>query len=203
MTPTQQMSYRLFNDHLGIPGGWRYRIPETGILIKTSSYWLLSSEARKHYAANAIPVPAILDDLILEYVCKNGASCEYDGVQLTKGTPKKSLNISDVIRFTQTRLDALLKGSKVSQEEANRRAEICAACPSNKPLEGCTGCNSRSLREFVRLLAQAGRTPLDEQLKSCEYCGCFIQSMVWTPLESLKRYDDVSQLPSNCWKTTP
>jgi len=195
------MSYRLYNDHLGMAGGWRYRIPETGILVKAGSYWLLPDAARAHYAANALPVPSNLNDLILEFVCKNGATCEWDGIELPKGAVKKSLNVSDVIRFTKTRVDALLKGAKVSQEEADQRAAICAACPSNKPLEGCTSCNSRHLKDFVRFLSQAGTTALDEKLQSCEYCGCFIRSMVWTPLESLKRYDDVSQLPSNCWKT--
>lgn len=195
------MSYRLYNDHLGISGGWRYRIPETGILVRSGSFWLLPDAARAHYNANALAVPNNLSDLILEYVCKNGAMCEVDGVEIAKGAPKKSLNVADVIRFTKTRLDALLKGAKVDQQEADRRAEICVNCPSNKPLEGCTGCNSKSLKDFVRFLSQSGTTSLDERLQSCEYCGCFIRSMIWTPLESLKRYDDVSQLPSNCWKT--
>ena len=195
------MSYKLYDDHIGPPGGWKYRVPETGVLIQGGSFIQLNEFVAKHYTDNAMAVPANLHDMVLEYACKNGANCDFDGVQVSKTSGKKSLNIGDVIRFSRTYVDALLRGDKVSQEEANRRAAICAECPSNKPLEGCSSCNSRGLRDFVRFMSQHGSTAMDDRLNSCEYCGCFIRSMVWFPLESLKRFDnDNSQLPANCWK---
>lgn len=199
--------WKLLNEHNVIPGGWNYRVPETGIEIAGGSWPQLNIFVRNHYQANAIPVPANLDALITEYACNNGADCMYNEVEVVKPKGRKSLEIGDVIRFSMSLLHGLtVGGGKVSQAEATSRAMICSTCRFNRKPLGCTGCNARVLKEAVRTLSQHGSTPVDEQLQSCEFCGCFIRSMVWFPIETLHKFSDATEnenLPAHCWKKRP
>jgi hypothetical protein len=158
----------------------------------------------QHYKANAIQIPNNLMDFITEYACRNGADCSYDEVEIPKPAGRKSLQIGDVIRFSMSLLHGLtVGGGKVNQEEANRRADICAGCRFNRNPLGCTGCNARVLKEAVKTFSQHGSTPVDDKLQSCEFCGCFIRSMVWFPIETLHKFADATEnenLPDYCWK---
>lgn len=203
----KRTGYKILNEHMVIPGGWQYRVPETGIEIMAGSWPQLHDFVRSHYLANAIQIPSNLYDMIVEYACRNGADCTYDEVELSKPAGRKSLEIGDVIRFSLSLLHGLtIGGGKVGQEEANRRAGICAGCRFNRKPLGCTGCNARVLKEAVKTFSQHGSTPVDEQLQSCEFCGCFIRSMVWFPIETLHKFTDTTQnenLPDHCWKKRP
>lgn len=207
MTYGSNIGYKLLNDHLGLPGGWIYRVPETGIEVFAGSWPQLHEFVRRHYIANAIQIPSNLDDLMLEYICKNGADCAYNEVELPKPAGRKSLQIGDVIRFSMSLVHGLtVGGGKVGQEEANRRASICSGCRFNRKPLGCTGCNARVLKEAVKTFSQHGSTPYDEQVQSCEFCGCFIRSMVWFPIETLHKFTDATEnenLPAHCWKKRP
>ena len=121
--------YKVLNEHMVIPGGWHYRIPETGIEVPGGSWAQLNEFVRNHYTANAIQIPSNIDDLITEYACRNGADCSYDEVKIHKPEGRKSLQIGDVIRFSMSLLHGLtVGGGKVDQAEANRRASICSTC---------------------------------------------------------------------------
>jgi hypothetical protein len=198
--------YKLVNDHKTPAGGWRYRVPETGYLVKGGSFVQLNLFVRNHYVANSKPVPANLEELLVEFMCKNGADCEYDEVPVNSMRRGKSLEISDVVRFTGSLLHLYATGGKVDQAEANRRASICAGCPHNVETSGCFGCNSAPLKRIVQSLVQHGTTPVDEQLKACEFCGCLTRSIVWFPIETLSRFtnsEENNALPAHCWKKTP
>jgi hypothetical protein len=203
----KRTGYKILNEHMVIPGGWHYRVPETGIEIAGGSWPQLHEFIKNHYNANAIQIPGNLDDLIVEYACRNGADCTYDEVELSKPAGRKSLEIGDVIRFSMSLLHGLtIGGGKVGQEEANRRANICAGCRFNRKPLGCTGCNARVLKDAVKTFSQHGSTPVDEQLQSCEFCGCFIRSLVWFPIETLYKFADSTEnenLPDHCWKKRP
>ncbi len=108
--------YKVLNEHMVIPGGWHYRVPETGIEIMGGSWPQLHEFVRNHYTANAISIPSNLDTLITEYACRNGADCAYNEVELPKPAGRKSLQIGDVIRFSMS----LIHGLTVA-------AQICAA----------------------------------------------------------------------------
>lgn len=186
------------------PGGWRYRVPETGFVINAWSWNALLPKIEAHYRSNALAVPNDLEALVVKYACDTYAKCEEAGV-LNKVARNvfKGFHVTDVIRFTQTFWDALKRGEKVSQDEANRRASICAGCQFNQTPDGCTGCNSRTVKSLVATISQAGVTPHDSRLQSCRFCGCFIQSLIWYPLDTLQKFTDESEnaeLPSHCWK---
>lgn len=186
------------------PGGWRYRVPETGFVINSWSWNALVPKIEAHYKANALKAPANLEQLVIDYACDTYAKCEEGGVpNRVARNVFKALHVNEVIRFTQTYWDALKRGEKVTQDEANRRASICASCPFNQQPDGCTGCNSRTIKAIVSTISQAGRTPHDGQLQSCRFCGCFIQSLIWYPLDTLQKFTDAAEneeLPDHCWK---
>jgi hypothetical protein len=199
------MSYKLVNDHKTPAGGWRYRVPETGFLVKCGSFLQLHLFTRDHYIANSRPVPANIEELLIEFMCKNGAECEFENVPVNAMRKGRSLEISDVIRFTGSLIHMYATGGKVDQAEAERRAAICAGCPHNVPTSGCLGCNSAALKRTVQALAQHGQTSVDSQLQSCEFCGCLTRSLVWFPIETLSRFTNAAEnneLPAHCWKKT-
>ena len=198
--------YKLVNDHKTPAGGWRYRVPETGFLVKGGSFNQLNIFTRNHYIANSKPVPDNLNELLIDFMCKNGAECEFDDVPVNSIRRGKSLEISDVIRFTGSLLHMYATGGKVDQAEADRRAAICVGCPHNVPTSGCLGCNSGSLKRIVQTLSQHGQTVHDSNLQSCEFCGCLTRSLVWFPIETLSKFTNAQEnnaLPQHCWKKTP
>ena len=199
--------YKILNEHMVIPGGWHYRVPETGIDIPAGSLPQLREFVRNHYAANSLQLPANIDDMIVEFLCRNGADCSFNEIEIPKPAGRKSLQIGDVIRFSMSLLHGLtVGGGKVGQEEATKRAAICSTCRFNRQPLGCTGCNARVLKEAVKTFSQHGSTPYDDKVQSCEFCGCFIRSMVWFPIETLHRFTDATEnenLPAHCWKKRP
>ena len=118
--------YKVLNEHMVIPGGWSYRVPETGIEIAGGSWPQLHEFIRNHYTANAIKIPANLDTLITEYACLNGADCSYDEVNIPKPAGLKSLQLGDVIRFSMSLLHGLTVGG----------GKQCVE-PDDKPKEEC------------------------------------------------------------------
>ena len=196
--------YRLKSMTTGQPGGWRYQIPETGYTAVSNSYTGLKAKIIKHFVANDLTVPSDIEieRRVNDYLCMNGCDCTYEDVPIVRSS-RRSMQISDVAKFTATLVHSLVSGQKVSQEEADRRAGICSMCTSNVKPEGCTGCNSRLLKETVKLVSRHGNTGFDDKLNSCEHCGCFIRSMIWFPIETMHKFTDDSeneQLPAHCWK---
>ena len=201
------MGYKLLNTHVVPPGNWIYRVPETGVEIIAGSWQQLQTFVEEHYKANAIPVPKNIIDLLVEFSCRRGADCSFDDVEIPKVQGTRSFQIGDVVKFSMSLAHGLtIGGGKVDPAEANRRAAICASCIYNRQPHGCSSCNSRIIKETVKVLASHGSTQYDNQLQSCEFCGCFVRSMVWFPIETLRKFSDPAEnknLPAHCWKKTP
>ncbi len=182
--------------------GWRYKVPETGTLIHGSSFNVLVNKVQKHMDANEIAYDLSLQRRIEEFMCAeipDGCSEVYES------EPKpRSLNVGDVLRFTALIGADIINGrERVSKEESNRRAEICAGCVDNIKPEGCTRCNERRIAKVVEVMAGARATQYDAKLESCRHCGCLNRAQVWFPLGLLRRFmrEDVNEaLPSHCWK---
>lgn len=94
----------------------------------------------------------------------------------------------------------------VDQVEANRRAEICAQCHNNVQMDiglkvGCCGRGlSGVLNPITDKIIQNRTTPSDNQLKSCQLCGCYLRLKVWAPLEALQATkEDSNAWPDFCW----
>jgi hypothetical protein len=84
----------------------------------------------------------------------------------------------------------------VAQEEAERRAEICAKCPMQIPTSGCWGC--KGIAGLLPQIAGAKTTSFDLQLSACGVCGCYNAVSVHLPLSV--QQDANLDFPSYCWK---
>ena len=95
-------------------------------------------------------------------------------------------------------------GQPVAQELANRRAEICVACP--KQVDGSW--YTVTPAELIKAALEARKdlkleTPSDSQLKSCGVCRCLLKLKVWTPLSFIlqrTKPEIMAEFPKeNCW----
>ena len=73
----------------------------------------------------------------------------------------------------------------VSQEEADRRAEICAGCPNNVNLGfSCGACADVLFQALGKVFREPHATPYDNHLGGCAICSCALRVAVWVPLKA-------------------
>jgi len=183
------------------PNGWRYRQRESGKLITATSLPNLVAAVREHRLANGYPIQMDMDQEVEEGVCKEVPEACYDR---PRDLVPQRLTIANVVAFTKTLGESILKGNpRVEQEEADRRAMICTGCTANIQAEGCGGCNSSRLDDAISKITKAGKTDYDPKLESCKYCGCLNRAQIWFPLDILQNHlnpEIREALPAACWK---
>lgn len=108
---------------------------------------------------------------------------------------ERSFGLAEVWRFVKAMATWTAKGcALVPQDEAERRASICAQCPRNVDIPACMGCSGVA----AALEALTSRsTTQDDKLKGCEVCGCVSKLAVHFPLETV---DTSLTYPTWCWK---
>ncbi len=94
------------------------------------------------------------------------------------------------IRYVERRMKN--KGL-VDPLEAQRRADICSACPMKTTVVGCGACVS-ALKLFIRPPSQL----LPPPPKACSACGCVLNLKVWVPREVLGPAEEF-EYDSVCW----
>jgi hypothetical protein len=183
------------------PGGWRYTQRESGKLISSPSFPSLVVAVRQHRMANGYPLQMDMEQEVEEGACKESPGhCDDMPPDLI---PSK-LTLSNVFAFTMTLGESLLKGNpRVDDEEADRRAAVCAGCSDNVPIGGCGGCNAKTINSAIEKLTRAKPTKLDDKLHTCRYCGCLNKAQIWFPLDILQNHINPKireALPAHCWK---
>lgn len=96
------------------------------------------------------------------------------------------------------------KEPPVEKALAERRAEICAACPQNGPGAWFIEAPSELIR---KALASRGdlklETPSDDKLQSCQVCKCLMKLKVWINLNFILQHtkpEVMNAFPKvNCW----
>lgn len=111
---------------------------------------------------------------------------------------KQTLGFGAIVRWVRAMYEFARhnKFELVAQEEAERRAEICAKCPVQIPTSGCWGC--KGIAGLIPAIAGAKTTSFDPQLKACGVCGCYNAVSVHLPLSA--QIDASLDFPSHCWK---
>ncbi|MAE87949.1 MAG: hypothetical protein CMB80_34760 [Flammeovirgaceae bacterium] len=113
-------------------------------------------------------------------------------------SPPRKLSVSDIGTFFSAVNKWRRSGyAVVDQEEADRRAAICAQCPKNVKIEGCTGC-FRLLQKVKDAIGES-KTSSDHLLKGCEVCACSLQAKVWLPKEVGHVNGKEQEWPDHCW----
>jgi hypothetical protein len=114
--------------------------------------------------------------------------------------PVTQIHWTQVITFLQTLVAWFKTGfALVPQEEAERRAAICAKCPYNVGLSGCGGC--KTAVSVMRASLLKASTSQDAGLQACGVCGCDNPTQVHVPLDVLRAGKaDLPYPASWCWK---
>lgn len=188
------------------PGGFRYLQAETNTTLREASLPELLVKVRDHRLANHLPIPLEWKAHILQWLCEQmpPGICRH-----VPGTPDiplppahRPLSVVEALSGAKVLGAWLFNGfSKISQEEADARSRICAACPFNQPAEGCTTCASNALREAVEGVIGKARTVAHDSIHTCQVCGCNLRVAVWCPADLIEQHksDKQENKPSFCW----
>lgn len=198
------MNRLMYPKRIPYSGNYVLNLPERAIVGQGINLPALIRSVREWRRANSVPIGLGFEDEVEKSVC------DFYPVECTgaiNGKPRKSrLDLSTVLRGTQVLLAFKMAGSPyVSQEEAERRAAICAACPWNLEYAKPCGGNCGGLKEMVAAIVGGQATPYDEQLKACAVCGCSSRAHIWIPDEFLAKgiTDDMREqfaVIEGCWK---
>ena len=194
------------------PGKWRYRVAETGQTFVGSTMDELLRMLGKHCSIHHLPMPT--EEQIEDQICfELGADAKdwcMDSSGMAPTIPPHSpdcagLSLQSVKQATFTLVHSALRGSSVTQEEAERRASICVDCTQNREVPGCKGCAGGALRSLVTSIARNRATSMDDRLFTCCICGCLNKAKLWIDLDIIKKHTPASQWERfrskapNCW----
>jgi len=184
---------------IGERSGWFYPVEETKVVFIAYNWRELVGRVEKHLKGNGIAISADLNLTMMKVFCeatKSEYCAEEDPNQNAKGRLFEQAQ-----RFLRTINNVVASGaSLVSQEEADRRASICAVCPQNQPTDvGCTGCGMKTAIAQMANFALGKSTPLDSQLHWCQVCGCKNSLKIWVDRESMSEKDLADKWETECW----
>lgn len=181
------------------PGGWKYVQPETETEIRGGDYYSLIEKVRRHRHLNYLDTREI-EDQVQAQICE-GMSTDARAIYCRDSAvhpnlePHASIAFDDVKHFLKT-----IRNTRrfVAQSEADRRSEICASCPRNTAIAGCSAC--RNLIGLVFNVIGNRHTPLDARLRACGVCGCELKTAVHLPLEAFPKVAG-HEYPPWCWRS--
>ncbi len=186
-------------------GGFKILDPLTGIRVEAVTWDHLITKVQEERRANGAPIGLELEDEVEQWCCI--AHPDEVAVVDERLPKRRALNLDDVVRGTQVILAFKLAGSPlVSQAESERRAAICIRCPMNLMwFQSCSICNN--IDNVVRGVIGQTKTAYDQQLFSCNICGCSLKAAVHLPNDILNRANDaemnrafeVAAQAFNCW----
>lgn len=183
-------------------GDWQYTQPETGKPFKHSNPSVLFSQIWSHRMALpdlGMDVSGGWKERLWHDICRQNEYLLCDDTE-DKGT---WVGMGDIWRYLHTLGDLVLSDKKtVSQEEAERRANVCLTgakghpCPNNQAVSGCFGC--RGAGKVIESITGKKKTSKDNLLHACTACGCLLRIKIHLPLDAI--HTDESKLPSFCWQ---
>jgi len=183
-------------------GEWNVELPGCGPRIKSRHFKDFLQQVSKRLQANGLDRHD-WREWVLDEMCKQnpGIECE------DKDAPRREVTGEDVWRFVRTLYTAWENGAqKVSDEEQNRRADICLNCPK-RGYVSCNSCGSLSKALSDLVLGTGCKRLAELHKQSCLVCGCELSSLVQYPLEVIQEIDQKLQFqtdsyPSRCWKVS-
>lgn len=137
------MATRLRDPMNGLPSGFHYLVPETGVEIKAGSYSALYSRVQNHLVANNISFTDT-EARIQEFLCsKNDSSyCYNDEHPL----PPFSVQVVSLLHAGGSILSGMLRGHELREDEptAKARMAICEQCEFYRKSDNkCAKCSCR------------------------------------------------------------
>jgi hypothetical protein len=183
------------------PGGWRYTQKETNHTMIGVTWEACVKKVAQHRQNNNLPVGDNIAQEVEEQMCERMSIQDRDEYCNAGARIPKSIGWRQVEAFLKTAGAFIATGGQlVPQEEAERRAAICAQCPLNVGMHGCGVCR-KTVDAFRETILQRS-TSQDAGLLNCGVCGCENRTQVHIPLETLRAGTgdlDYSLNPA-CWK---
>lgn len=187
------------------PGLFRFRHPISGHEMSRHAWDLLRSDVTAHTRANNYP--EVTDDEIESQMCErmgDKIAKQYCGDGNGLSVNGITLGWRDLVAGTQALLQHTLNGRQtVPQEEAERRAGICATCPRNSSYAKPCGGDCPEVDNVIVSVVGGGKTSIDDKLEACSVCGCVLRALVWVPgkqLSTIMDADFIEKAPEKCWK---
>lgn len=182
---------------IGDPYGWFYPIEQTKVVVVSYGWVTLIDAVKAHMAGNGIKEPLTLELLMHDFMCHHVPEwCE-------EISHEKEAKVSawKMMKSFYKAVEATWHEGQVPQEEADRRAAICASCPKNtdQVTEFCVGCATRGLVAKMTDFMSTKSTSSDSLLKSCSVCHCLLKLKVWLPKSGMVDPDLANKWPEHCW----
>jgi hypothetical protein len=176
------------------PGGFRCECPIVGGIVESTSLTELTDKCADRITDQGFTPPPDLYSLVQDAICSKNLAWKFCQPCKKLSNPVGAMA---VIRWVKAMAKFAAKGFKlVEQEEAERRAEICAACPMQVETPSlCWGCHG--IAGLLPKIVGARKTKLDGNLKTCGICGCYNSVSVHIPVDK----SDLNY-PEWCWKGT-
>jgi hypothetical protein len=184
------------------PGGYTFKVEQTGRLFHAWTWAALTSLVTEHLRANDIPIPADLDARMQDYGCRTmppGVCDEYG--PRTSFFAGLRLTFSVLLEGTKAVGSWILSGKEmVSQEHADRRSTVCYSCPMNKTARDCAPCKLPVIHALIEQLIGDARSEKHDNLEGCAVCGCALKVKVWVPIQHIaKGTMNKQDYPDACW----
>lgn len=188
----------ILDKNLVPPGTWQYLEESTGYKIKAPSYQDLIKRIEAHRLSNNLDLSIGWIDKVEAELCKTLPSGRCGPKNPVIKPDERTVGLRDIKNFMLTVINWKKSGGEfVDQDEAESRASICASCPNNVVIKGCTGCNGLGALA-VNKIRKDKRTRQDDKLNSCKICACMMKVKVHLPLEIMNS-NGLEEFPSHCW----
>lgn len=193
------------------PGGFEWTEPSTGAKFKHYDWIAFSDQVREHRLGNNIPMSPSWQEELVDQLCKQNA-VRWQGVcrRAKEGQVYRKLDFGAAMSFGNLirkwfKSWASGEPAFVPQEEAERRASICAGCPNNREITFSCGACMNAVLAVIALIVGKRKTEYDIRLGACLICSCALKPAVHVPLdiqhagltEDIK--EEFKQVPW-CWK---
>lgn len=187
------------------PDGFRAFQAETRTWVRGGDFYDLFVKIKKHRLANNIPIGPVWEAEVEDQLCRMlpPGFCKEQQPNRLPVNVSTRLPWRDIERAAQVFVNWAIAGAPtVSQEEADRRAQICASCYLNVGGDsGCRTCGSSV--NFIKRAIGNRKTSSEIFLKTCAICKCFNAVQVWFPIDQLAKgvSPQMTALwPDFCWK---
>ena len=168
-------------------GGWRYEVPETGVLIEAGHRGDLLSAIRKHCAANDIEVKPGLEARVEDWICRRVSKDFCFGDE--DGRPRARVMTMQKVREVTMAAVQVSKG-RADPGIAERRAKYCGNCARHSRAM-CTSCTG--------VVRWAARTVGVREYGYMDWLGlCDVDGVALAALVHLKNVEPKDR-PPDCW----
>jgi hypothetical protein len=183
------MTFRILDPSSPPPGGWHYVQPESGRIFQHYARDAFFADIRDHRLRNGYPIEPDWMAQIEDEICRSHPEWGKDVCGRTEHYgERRPIDLAALQSFLNVMASWIAgiihgQGAFVSQEEADRRAAICAGCEFNANIGGsCGACVDRVARA-LRIIG-GRKSQYDDKLEACAICSCALRVAVHIPLEA-------------------